>query len=101
MNFAAIEADVAAGVARLKHAVMALLGMAEEAQADVATLEAESPLVRDAIVAGEAAATARGIPVAAIVAGVDTVLAMAKQVAAAQAEVTAPAVPATPAPAKA
>lgn len=89
MNLAAIEADVGVAWARAKHAVAWLLGMAAVVDQDVQTLEAESPLVKDAILAGEAAATAHGVPVAEIVLGAEEVLAVAKRIDAAQAPAVA------------
>ena len=85
MDLATVEADLAAAATRAEHAVAWLLGMAVVAHKDVQTLEAESALVKDAIIAGEAAAAAHGVPVAAIVTGVDAVLAMAQQAEAARA----------------
>jgi len=85
MDLATVEADIAAGATAVEHAVAWLLGMAQIARKDVQTLEAESPLVKDAIIAGEAAAVAHGVPVAAIVTGAEAVLAMAQQVDAAHA----------------
>jgi hypothetical protein len=80
MDLATVEADIAAAASTAEHAVAWLLGMAQLARKDVQTLEAASPLVKDAIIAGEAAATAHGVPVAAIVAGAEEVLAMAQQI---------------------
>jgi len=80
MNMTTVEADIAAAATTVEHAVAWLLGMAQVAETDVRTLEAASPLVKDAIIAGEAAATAHGVPAAAIVAGAEEVLAMAQQI---------------------
>jgi len=80
MNFSTVEADIAAAASAVEHACAWLLGMALLARKDVQTLEAASPLVRDAIVAGEAAATAHGVPVAAIAAGAEAVLTMAQKI---------------------
>ncbi len=82
MNMTTIEADIAAAATTVEHAVAWLIGMAQLAEKDLRTLEAASPLVRDAIIAGEAAATAHGVPAAAIVAGAEEVLAMAQQLSA-------------------
>lgn len=90
---ATIEADIASVATRVQHAVAWLLGMAAVAQKDVQTLEADSPLVKDAIIAGEAAATAHGVPVAAIVAGAEEVLTIAQQIDAATSPTAAPATP--------
>jgi hypothetical protein len=94
MDLATIEADIAAAATAAEHAVAWLLGMAVVARKDVQTLEAESPLVKAAIIAGEAAASAHGVPVAAIVTGADAVLALAQQIEAARA--AAPKAAATP-----
>jgi hypothetical protein len=80
MDFATVEADIAADATAVEHAVAWLLGMATLAERDIRTLEATSPLVKDAIIAGEAAATAHGVPVARIVTGTEAVLALAQQV---------------------
>jgi len=85
MKFATLEADIAAEASTVVHAAAWLLGMATMAQKDVQTLEASSPLVRDAIAAGEAAAAAHGVPVATIVTGAEAVLALAQQIGAASA----------------
>ena len=74
MDLATVEADIAAAATRVEHAAAWLLGMATLARKDLRTLEAQSPLVKDAIVAGEAAAEAHGVPVVAIVTGADAVL---------------------------
>jgi len=80
MNLTTVEADIAAAATKVEHAVAWLLGMAQVAEKDVQTLEAASPLVKDAIIAGEAAAIAHGVPAAAIIAGAEEVLAMAQQI---------------------
>jgi len=80
MDLSTIEADIATTATTVEHACAWLLGMALLGQKDLRTLEAASPLVKDAIVAGEAAATAHGVPAAALVAGAEAVLAMAQQV---------------------
>lgn len=80
MNIATLEADIASAATRVEHAVAWLLGMAAVAQKDLQALEADSPLVKDAIIAGEAAATAHGVPVAQIVAGAEEVLAIAQKI---------------------
>lgn len=84
MNFAEIEADVKAALARLRTAIAWILDHAAAAEVDVQELEAASPLVKTAIEGAEAAATAEGIPIATITAGVETALAMAKQITAAK-----------------
>jgi hypothetical protein len=92
MDLATVEADIASAASRIEHAAAWLLGMAALARKDVRTLEAQSPLVKDAITAGEAAAAAHGVPVAAIVTGADAVLSLAQQLEAAPAAAT-PAAP--------
>ena len=52
MNLTTVEADIAAAATKVEHAVAWLLGMAQLAEKDVQTLEAASPLVKDAIIAG-------------------------------------------------
>jgi hypothetical protein len=80
MDLATVEADIATAASSVEHAAAWLLGMAQLARKDVQTLEAASPLVKDAIVAGEAAAAAHGVPVAAIVTGAGQVLDLAQQI---------------------
>ena len=84
MDLATVEADIAAGATTVEHAAAWLLGMATLAERDLRTLEATSPLVKDAIIAGEAAATAHGVPVATIVTSAEQVLALAQQIDAAR-----------------
>ena len=88
MDLATVEADFAAAATRVEHAAAWLLGMAVLTRTDLRTLEAQSPLVKDAIVAGEAAAEAHGVPVVAIVTGADAVLSLAQQLAATLAATT-------------
>jgi hypothetical protein len=96
MDFATVEADIAADATTVEHAVAWLLGMATLAERDIRTLEATSPLVKDAIIAGEAAATAHGVPVATIVTGAEQVLALAQQISATRtAPRSGPALPAS------
>jgi hypothetical protein len=80
MDLATVEADVAAAATAVEHAAAWLLGMALIARKDVQALEAASPLVKDAIVAGEAAAAAHGVPAAAILIGTGQVLDLAQRI---------------------
>ena len=65
-----------------EHGAAWLVGQVACAQASLATLEASSPLVAEAISAGIASANAHGVPVGAIENIGDEVLAGAKQLAA-------------------
>lgn len=75
-----IESEVFSAASVVEHCIASLVGMALVAQKDVQTLEADSPIVKDAIIAGEAAAAAHGVPVAEIATVAGEVLSGAQQV---------------------
>lgn len=61
-----IEAEGRAALTAIEHAAAWLVGAVATGRHDLSTLEKDSPIVADAIAAGEAAAAAHGVPVAAI-----------------------------------
>jgi len=65
----------------VEHAAAWLVGKVASADTSLHALEAASPLVAEAIAAGEASAAAHGIPVVAIEGAGETVLGLAKQLA--------------------
>lgn len=71
-----------AALSAVEHAAAWLVGTVATAETSLATLKADSPLVAAAIAAGEASATAHGVPIAAIENVGEEVLAAAKELAA-------------------
>lgn len=75
-----VTADAVKLWSAIGHAAAWLVGWAAFAEQDVQKIEADSPLVKAAIVAGEAAAAAHGVPVGAIETAAEDVLALARKV---------------------
>lgn len=77
-----LEAEGHKALTAVQHAAAWLVGTVATADTSLHALEATSPLVAEAIAIGEAAATAHGVPVAAIENAGEAVLAEAKTLAA-------------------
>jgi hypothetical protein len=86
----AAEAEIAKVATWTQHAAAAVLGWEAIAQNDVQQLEATSPLVSDAIAAGKAFLLSKGVPLPAIEATAEEVLALVKQVDSTSAPTTKP-----------
>lgn len=61
-----IETEGRAALTAIEHAALWLIGIVSTTETSLETIEKDSPLVAQAIAAGEAAAAAHGLPVAAI-----------------------------------
>jgi hypothetical protein len=71
-----------AAMTAVEHAAAWLVGTIATAETSLASLEATSPLVAEAIAAGEASAQAHGVPITAIADAGSAVLTAAKELAA-------------------
>ena len=79
--FDAAEDGIARAASVVQHSAAWLVGMVAQSQKSLSDLEASSPLVTQAIVAGTAAAVAHGVPVGEIETVAADVLALAKTIA--------------------
>jgi hypothetical protein len=76
-----LEAEGHAALSAIQHGAAWLVGKVATAETSLHALEAASPLIAEAVAAGEAAATAHGVPVQAIENAGELVLAEAKTLA--------------------
>lgn len=77
-----IETEGRAALTAVEHAALWLVDIVSTTETSLDTIEKDSPLVAQAIAAGEAAAAARGVPIAAIENIGEEVLSTAKALAA-------------------
>jgi hypothetical protein len=96
-----LEAEGHKALTAIEHAGAWLVGAVAQAEVSLLSLEKSSPLIAEAIAAGEASATAHGVPIVAVEDGFNAVMAAAKELAAGLTQPPAPAAPAAANPAPA